>query len=74
MDTTCLKRAASLVLLLVTACSTREIPTCVSHIVEKKSFLGDAERDTSCTCNCPPSASPIEAGGIVGGLLSLFKE
>lgn len=74
MEVTYIKRAATLLVLLLASCAVREIPTCESSIVEKKSFLGDSERDTKCTCHCPPANSPIEIGGIAGGLLSLFKE
>lgn len=61
--------------LLLCSCSSQKVNSCVTTIEDKKSILGDIERNVTCKCECPlPSANVVDAGGIVGGLLNLIKE
>ncbi len=61
-------------ILVFAGCSAKAPVTCVSESNEKRGVLGE-ERSTKCSCSCPPtSTNVVEAGGIVGGLLSLFDK
>lgn len=64
-----------LALLLLTSCSAAKPATCVSQTIDKKGIVGETERNTTCRCECPVQAqSVVDAGGILGGLLSLFNK
>ena len=63
------------VIIFISGCAARRDPvTCETAILEKKTILGDFEEQKICKCSCPPGVKPtvIDAGGILGGLLSLF--
>jgi hypothetical protein len=55
-------------------CAVKPPNTCVSFVQEKKTILGEMEKDITCSCSCPPTTSNIiDAGGILGGLINLFS-
>lgn len=41
--------------------------TCRSNITEKKTLLGDTERQTTCDCQCPK-----QSGGVIDWLITFF--
>lgn len=67
-------RALLITLLFLTSCSAQSNLVCGSTITEKKNMLGETESATVCNCTCPQQKPTIvDGGGILGGLLSLFK-
>ena len=65
---------AILVALLLASCSPQASLVCSSTITDKKNVLGETESSILCNCTCPQQkATIVDGGGILGGLLSLFK-
>lgn len=73
MQSRCLHSILLGALLISTiGCAPFSTLSCSSTVQEKKSLLGDVERDTTCNCTCPKQ-SVVETGGIIGGIASFFK-
>jgi len=67
-------RAFLALLLILPSCTPQASVVCASTITDKKNVLGETESSILCNCTCPQQkATIVDGGGILGGLLSLFK-
>lgn len=66
-------RSYLVIAFLLFGCSARPVPTCTMSQIERVGVV-ETVKEASCKCECPKENTPLDAGGIVGGLMNLFGE